>query len=72
MRREDAAEARLDERGGLRRIDDPLWRFHCARAVPGRLGAPQPSPWEGCDGMIADMGGDFRVAGIIVEVKMKL
>jgi hypothetical protein len=37
----------------------------------GSLGAPRPSPCEGCDGIIADVGGDFRVASIVVGVKMR-
>jgi hypothetical protein len=38
---------------------------------PGRLGAPQPSPSEGCDSIIANVDGGFRVVSIVVGVKMR-
>jgi len=71
MRREAAAETPLDERGRLRRIDDLLWRFHRGGAVPGQLGAPQPSLCEDCDDMIAGVGGGFRLVSIVVGVKIR-
>jgi hypothetical protein len=72
VRRAAAAEARLDGRGGLRTIDDPLWRFHRGRAVSGRLGAPQLSACEGCDGIIAGVDEGFRMSSIVVGVKIRL
>lgn len=71
MRREAAAEAPLDGRDGLRKIDDPLWRFHRRHPVPGRLDVPQPSPCAVCDGMIAGAEGHFRLATIVVGVEMR-
>jgi hypothetical protein len=38
----------------------------------GSLGAPQSSPCEGCDSIIADVDGDFRVSSIVVGVKRRL
>ena len=37
--------------------------------MPERLGASQPSPSEGCDGIIAGADGTFRLASIVVGVK---
>src|SRR3954465_9602354 len=61
----------LDGPGGLRRIDDLLWRFHRGRAVPGRLGTPQPSPSAGCDGIIAGAADSSRLASIVVGGKIR-
>jgi hypothetical protein len=38
----------------------------------GRVGAPQPSPSEGCDGNIAGVDDGFRTGIIIIGVKIRL
>src|SRR3954451_8824553 len=72
VRREAAAEAPLDERGGVWEICRALWRFHFGRSVPRRIVAARLRCPEGHDRRITVEHGRFRMAGGVVRVNADL